>query len=189
MHGLCVFPPPFFISQFTAIAGSGALNNVAINVQGRRSVPFIVRYLPPAITAIKFISGKKNESVALQITGTSMGYACTSCSANGTVWGAALPVCVSTATNAAVQAVQSLTSCDLLACDANRLPSIAVQNASVTVPCIPWCVERLTISSVSSITCRTSAAIAMGNVTVTVGGLTSEPYLYEYEKLLPTPQL
>ena len=164
--------------QFTSTAGSGTDNILQILVRDRFSNAVPLLYIPPTITGMSLVSGSKNDSVVLQITGTDFGLACSSCVAATQ----AVPLCASASTSTSV-------SCDTLACaGGDRVPVIAINSSTTTVRCIPQCVVKST-GSASSITCRTASPIALGDVVVTVGGLSSPRYGYAYEQLLPTPTL
>ncbi len=111
-------------AQFTAPSGSGSNVTLQVAVGTRFSPPFRLTYSNPTFSLLNYVrlvSGLKNETVVLQLQGSSFGFACSSCIQDGNV--SALPVCVTTP-----PAPRIATLCSKLACGSLAPP--------VRAPCI-----------------------------------------------------
>jgi len=102
--------------QFTAPFGSGSNISLQVAVGDRFSPPFLVTYTNPAFALLNYIrllKGSKNETVQLQLQGSSFGFACSSCLVDGVANSSALPICGSP---------RSSLSCSRLACGTPAIP-------------------------------------------------------------------
>ena len=151
---------------------------MAVVVNDRQSPKVTLVYSTPHIAGLTFVSGLKNESVVLRVSGANLALACSACvNVNGA---SAVPVCTNgNLSGNAVPTHYSSGDCSALACGDSQGPLVLVTNDTLTTPCVPICVDSTTGTS-SVIVCRTAVPIAEGNLTVTVAGLTSLPFLYSY---------
>ena len=155
---------------------------MAVVVNDRQSPKVTLVYSTPHIAGLTFVSGLKNESVVLRVSGANLALACSAClNVNGA---SAVPVCTNgNLSGNAVPTHYSSGNCSALACGDAQGPLLLVANDTLTTPCVPICVDSTTGTS-SVIVCRTAVPIAEGNLTVTVAGQTSLPFLYSYVALV-----
>ncbi len=169
--------------QFTTTAGSGAGAAVQVVVQTRSSDAVTLQFVSPSLSSLTLLSGLKNESVLLRVSGSMLAYACSTCTMPTT----------DTHTDTVLRCSGSGRApipCSTTACDTTRVPVVTIVTGNSTVLCKPECVYAASGSAAeTSIVCRTDGPVAVGALSVTIGGVKSSAVPYSYEDLLPKPVL